>query len=122
MHPLTCEPQSPKITVARGNLYIPQEIADIWLGGIECVALLPHDEGVLLIPLIQQSAGGLLLKTRNLRGDRVIHAQEFWRMQGYEEMFEERTCEVTWLKERAALLIREIFPKQENSQNVTPQN
>lgn len=57
------------------------------------------------IPLIQQSAGGLLLKVKNLGGDRVIHAQEFWRQHGCSEEFSERDYSVHWSGERAALLL-----------------
>ena len=94
-----------QVTIARGNIYVPLEVYETYFKGIECVALMPHEEGVLLIPLIQQSAGGLLLKIKNLRGDRVIHAQEFWRQHGYVEDFAERTYQVRWISERAALLL-----------------
>jgi hypothetical protein len=94
-----------QVTVARGNIYVPLEVHETYFKGIVSVALLPHEEGVLLIPLIQQSAGGLLLKIKNLRGDRVIHAQEFWRQHGYPEKFSERGYPVRWNRERAALLL-----------------
>ena len=68
-----------QVTIARGNLYVPLGTYETYLKNIEAVALLPHEKGILLFPLIQQSAGGLLLKIRNLRGDRVIHSQEFFR-------------------------------------------
>lgn len=93
------------MTIARGNLYVPLEVYETYFDGIESVALMPHEEGVLLIPLIQQSAGGLLLKIKNLRGDRVIHAQEFWRQHGNSEDFAERVCLVRWISDRAALLL-----------------
>jgi hypothetical protein len=98
-----------QVTIARGNIYVPREVCETYFKNIECVALMPHEEGVLLIPLIQQSAGGLLLKIKNLRGDRVIHAQEFWRQHNYTEEFAERTYPVCWNRERAALLIVGIY-------------
>ncbi len=98
-------PEQLQVTIARGNIYVPFEICETYFKGIECVALMPHEEGVLLIPLIQQSAGGLLLKIKNLRGDRVVHAQEFWRQHGYVEDFVERAYPVRWSSERAALLL-----------------
>lgn len=94
-----------EVKIARGNIYIPFETYDIYLKNIEAVALLPHKKGILIFPLIQQSAGGLILKIKNLQGDRVIHAQEFFRNNDYEETFEEVICEAIWESERHAILI-----------------
>jgi hypothetical protein len=99
-----------QVSIARGNIYVSREVCETYFNGIESVALMPHEEGVLLIPLIQQSAGGLLLKIKNLRGDRVIQAQEFWRQHNYAEEFAERTYPVRWNCERAALLLVGISP------------
>lgn len=66
---------------------------------------MPHEDGILVFPLIQDSAGGLMLKIRNAQGDRIIHAQEFFRNHDYVEQFEERHCDVRWLSDRAALLV-----------------
>ena len=102
------KPQKYQVVIARGNIYVPLETYNAYLKNIEAVALLPHDEGILLFPLIQDSAGGLLLKTRNLTGDRLVHAQEFFRNNGYAEDFIEKPSFVTWLTDRAALLIRDV--------------
>jgi hypothetical protein len=45
------------------------------------------------------------LKIKNLKGDRVIHAQEFFRSNNYPEMFDETLCDVVWESEKHALLI-----------------
>jgi len=103
------EPQGKlQIKVARGNIYIPHETYEVYLKNIEAVALLSHENGILLIPLITDSAGGLLLKIKNLRGDRIVHAQEFFRFNNYLEEFEEKLYEVKWESERAALLIIDV--------------
>jgi hypothetical protein len=99
-----------QIAVARGNLYLSLELYETYFSGVDCVALSPHPEGALIIPLIRQSAGGLLLKIRNLRGDRVIHAQEFWRQNGFAESFDERRRNTRWLSDRAALLVIDLRP------------
>lgn len=99
------QPAKHLVNIARGNIYVPQETFNTYLKGVEAVALLPHEDGILLFPLIQESAGGLLLKIRNLRGDRIVHAQEFFRNHDYFEEFQERPCEVRWLSDRAGLLI-----------------
>ncbi len=93
------------IIVARGNLYLSREVCDACLPGIDAVALLERDGQVMIVPLIPESGGGLLLKIRNVRGDRVIHAQEFFREKGYLEDFEQRVLPVQWDPELAALTI-----------------
>lgn len=96
---------TPEISVARGNFYLTREICDTYLAGAASVALLTRADQVLIVPLMQQSAGGLLLKQRNARGDRVIHAQEFFRNAGLPEEFEPRTIPVHWSPDSAALVI-----------------
>jgi len=68
-----------EVAIRRGNIYLSRELCGAHLAGAHSIALVAHDEGVLIVPLIQQSAGGMLLKIRNARGDRVLHAQEFLR-------------------------------------------
>lgn len=99
-----------QISIARGNIYLPREVCDAYFRNIENVALLPHEAGFLIIPLMQDAAGGSLLKVKNLRGDRVVHAQEFWRQIGYSEQFEESIYPVRWEPNRAALLVSGSFP------------
>ncbi len=102
---MTESPTKLQIKIARGNIYISFETYNKYLKNIEAIALLPHEKGVLIFPLIKQSAGGLLLKVKNLLGDRVIHAQEFFRNQGFEESFDEKIYDVIWESERHAILI-----------------
>jgi hydrogenase maturation protease len=93
------------VSVGRGNFYLSREICDTYLPGVVSVALLARDDEVLIVPLTQQSAGGLLLKHRNSRGDRVIHAQEFFRARNLPEDFELRAMRVQWSRESAALIV-----------------
>jgi hypothetical protein len=96
---------SSEIAVARGNFYLPREICDTYLPGVAAVALVAREDEVLIVPLTQQSAGGLILKQRNARGDRVIHAQEFFRSKNLPEEFESRTIPVYWSQDSAALVV-----------------
>lgn len=96
------------VSVVRGNLYLTRETCDIYFPGIQSVALISREDKVMVMPLTQESGGGLLLKIRNVRGDRVIHAQEFFRAQGLVEDFQERTVPVHWSSELAALVIAGI--------------
>jgi hydrogenase maturation protease len=94
-----------EVSIARGNFYLSREICETYLPGVSSVALLVRDEEIMIVPLIQQSAGGLLLKQRNARGDRVIHAQEFFRSRSLPEEFEVRSVPVRWSAEAAALVV-----------------
>ena len=84
----------------RIKTYFPSAAADVWLqngrlhltsaaydrhmDGCTIAALLARDGIWLLLPL-RAGAGGLQIKLRNARGDRVIEAQEFFRSQGLED-------------------------------------
>lgn len=94
-----------EILVAHGNLYLSREICDTYFRGVVAVALLLRGQDVLIVPLTPQSGGGILLKQKNARGDRVIHAQEFFRDKGLLEDFEPRTAAVSWSSESAALVV-----------------
>jgi hypothetical protein len=94
--------------VARGNLYLCRALCARYFPHSQCVALIEREGQVLLLPLVHESAGGLLLKLRNREGDRVIHAQEFLREHGYLEDFEEHSVQVFWSSERAALILKDL--------------
>jgi hypothetical protein len=95
----------PMVRIRRGNVHLSRELCDAHLPDAGAVALLARDDAVLIVPLARQSAGGLLLKIRNARGDRVLHAQEFLRARGLPEDFEERQFPVHWVAELEALAI-----------------
>lgn len=94
-----------EISVARGNFYLAREVCDTYLAGVVSVALLERADEVLIVPLMQSSVGGLLLKQRNARGDRVIHAQDFFRSKNFPEELELRTMSVYWSQDSAALVV-----------------
>lgn len=95
-----------RLLVSRANLYLTRELCEQFLPVAQSVALLEREGKVLIVPLMPGSAGGLLLKQRNVRGDRVIHAQEFFREHGYLEDFVQRSCALQWEAERAALVVK----------------
>ncbi|MBL8482492.1 MAG: hypothetical protein JNJ60_09860 [Rhodocyclaceae bacterium] len=92
-------------SVRAGNIYLSSECCAACLAGVESVAVLERDGKLMVVPLAAGSAGGLLLKRRNARGDRVIHAQEIFRRCGYRESFEECPISICWSAELAALLL-----------------
>ncbi len=70
--------------VRSGRLYVPAQTYERVLAGFTAVALLVREDGWWLIPL-KAGAGGLQLKQRSARGDRVVEAQEFLRSQGVDD-------------------------------------
>jgi hypothetical protein len=78
------------VEVRAGRLHVPAQTYERVLDGFPAVALLARDDGWWLIPL-KAGAGGLPLKQRNARGDRVIEAQEFLRSQGVDDAQEPMT-------------------------------
>jgi len=67
-----------------GRLHLSAELHAGPLRGCDAVALLADEDGWLLVPL-HAGAGGLQLKQRNARGDRVVECREFVRAQGIED-------------------------------------
>ena len=81
------------IDLVKGSIRVSKEVYDRYFDGREGALLMVRDDRVQLVP-VEQVDGGLLVKQRNLRGDRVIHGAEFFR--GYDvEGFEGRV-EVQW--------------------------
>lgn len=114
--PILDEAKLQQVKVVRGNLYLSRETCEACLLGIQAVALLDRTDHVLIVPLLPESGGGLLLKVRNAHGDRVIHAQEFFREKGYLEDFEERNFPLYWSEELAALVLHDL-PKAGKNAN-----
>lgn len=96
-------PEADAVRLVRGSFHLPRELCDRCFPGTVSVALLKREGRVMIVPLAADSAGGILLKQRNARGDRVIQAQEFLRQQGIPEEFGDRPLAVRWCRELAAL-------------------
>ena len=90
------------IRMERGNLYISAAVYERYLKGIEAVILLERDNQCWLMPIRNAMAGGYLLKRLNSQGDRVIHAADFFRDRGIDDV-KTQDIEIKWNKEMAAL-------------------
>jgi hypothetical protein len=90
-----------QVELRTGRLYLPVETYEHALVGYPAVALLARDDAWWLIPL-KGGAGGLQLKLRTARGDRVVEAQEFFRAQGLEDTHEPRTFDLQFEPSRGA--------------------
>ncbi|HKY92737.1 MAG TPA: hypothetical protein VJM11_16930 [Nevskiaceae bacterium] len=93
-----------RVRIARANLYLACAVCDAHLAGVERVALREHAGDIWIAP----SADGVPLKVRNARGDRVIHAQDFFRVHGFVDEFHERECPARWDAGHAALVIEGV--------------
>ncbi len=91
-----------EILYKNGNLYLDAALYDTYLKTFGSAVLIKRDDLFLLMP-VQQASGGLLLKIKNARGDRVIHAVEFFENNGV-EVFQEIVVEVQWNSEFHALV------------------
>jgi len=93
------------VSVGDGRVLVPHETYELYLGGASAAALIERDGQVLLLPLHGPVAGGMLLKQRNLRGDRVMLASDFLASRGLGPQAREREFGVHWLAQAGALLI-----------------
>ena len=73
--------------LSQGRLHFTCASYEQWLAPCLAVALFARDADWLLLRLLA-GAGGLQVKIRNARGDRVIETQEFCRGQGMEDSSE----------------------------------
>ena len=97
-----------RVTLTRGSLYIRRAVYDCHFAGLETVMLLRRDDDLLILPVRHAAAGGFLLKFRNIVGDRVVNAPDFFRAQGIEDHIS-RELSVTWATDDAALIASGIF-------------
>ena len=93
------------VTVGGGRVLVPVETYDLYLAGVASAALIERDGQIFLLPLLGPVAGGMLLKQRNLRGDRVILASDFLTERGLDPFAAESEFNVRWVAEAGALLI-----------------
>ncbi len=99
---------SETISVARGSLRLSNETYERYFSGLEAVVLQRRADDLVVLPVRQASAGGLILKRRNARGDRVVSAGDFFRSHGLEDE-RELHAPVVWDAAAAGLLAGGLF-------------
>ena len=97
----------PCVRISNGNLYIDASISKKYFPDLQHVVLLKQDNQILILPIHYEGSGGLLLKIRNVQGDWVIHAQEFFREHGFDDP-SDRLVPVSWDDAKAGLVL-DIF-------------
>lgn len=100
--------EAPPVTLElrRGNLHIPAQVYADFFESKEGAVLLPMDGRMALLPVLS-TAGGVLIKQRNLKGDRAVEIVDFLRTQGLDESLQ-GPCEAAWDPQMGALAI--TFP------------
>jgi hypothetical protein len=96
------------IRVARGALYLSYQTYDRYFTGLDAVILLRRETDLCIMPVRHAPAGGYLLKLRNSRGDRVVHAPDFLREHGIDENAAMQLS-VAWSTDRGALIAFDAF-------------
>ncbi len=94
-----------QVILRNGNLYLSAQLYTAYFPGIQTVILLDKSPYIVIMPVHQAGAGGLLMKIRNAKGDRVVHALEFFRQLGLDGE-SESVLRVVWDSEYAALKFR----------------
>jgi hydrogenase maturation protease len=90
-----------EVTLQGGSIHLDAEVYEAYFRGIETVAVLLGDEDLCILPI--RAGAGLLVKRRNARGDRIVHAMELLRPRGLDGP-EKLRLTVKWDSQRAALV------------------
>lgn len=98
----------PVLTIRRGNVYFARDLFEHFFPGVAAVLLLREGAELRVLPVRQFAAGGLVVKTRNAAGDRVVDGAELLRAHGIED---EVSLEVpvTWSDSAACLIATSFF-------------
>ena len=91
------------IRLANGNLYLDSTVYNTYFPDINSVILLDRSPHILIMPVQQQGAGGLLLKIRNAKGDRVVNVAEFFQNLNI-DITKEKIISVKWSSDYSALV------------------
>lgn len=101
---------SHSVLIGDGRIVVPRATYELYLAGVGSAALIERDAEVYLLPMNGPVAGGMLLKQRNLQGDRVLLATDFLAALGLGRFSAEREFTVRWMADAGALLIEGLVP------------
>jgi hypothetical protein len=93
------------VSIGDGRIVLRRTTCEAYLGSAGSAALVERNAEVYLVPLTGPIAGGMLLKQRNLEGDRVLLATDFLSARGLGRFSADREFNVRWVAEAGALLI-----------------
>jgi hypothetical protein len=96
----------------RDCLYVDAADFAAQMANVGNVALLREGDDLLVLPIFSAEAGGFLVKQVNARGDRAIHAADFFRLSGIDENRDIRV-DAAWSDARAGFLVSGFFADQQ---------
>jgi hypothetical protein len=92
----------------RDHLYIDADSFETHLPHVHSVALVREADDLLIFPIATAEAGGFLVKQVNLRGDRAIHAADFFRLNEVDDALDIRVD--AWPNPSiAGFIVRDLF-------------
>ena len=95
--------------VRDGSLYIDAATFEAHLRGREAVTLIRRDADLFVVPLLDSTLGGYLCKRRTAAGDRVIHAADFFRDNGFADDPGDHVFDAMWREDVAAFVVPQFF-------------
>lgn len=96
------------VIIKDGSLYLSSDVCKRFFDDLHSVVMLRRGEDLCILPVRHAAAGGYLLKLRNMAGDRVVHAPDFFRESDFPaHVRTEFTAE--WSDTHGALIIARAF-------------
>ncbi|MFM9860681.1 hypothetical protein RUR49_19675 [Pseudoxanthobacter sp. M-2] len=105
--------RSVQFRLHRDHLYLDAADYQAALAGRASVALLRRGDDLLVLPVAGPEAGGFLVKQVNARGDRAVHAADFFRLNGVDETIE-RFAMGAWDEAAAGFVVPGLFRQTAN--------
>ncbi len=103
---MTADPAS--VHFKDGRLYVARPAYDRYFAECEAVILLRQDKDLLVLPVRHAASGGYMLKIRNVAGDRVVSAADFFRDQGLDDDTAWQGS-YSWCERQGGLRLYELF-------------
>jgi|SRR5450755_3457610 hypothetical protein len=105
---MNAEPRRIIFRLHRDHLYLHAAAYAAQMADFRTVALLRKHDDLHIMPLIGADAGGYLIKQINARGDRAIHAADFFRLNGVDDA-REIYCEGEWSPAAGSFVLLRLF-------------
>lgn len=96
------------VSLRGGSIYFDAATFDRLLCERDAVTLVRRDDDLYIVPLVDSALGGYLCKRRTAAGDRVVHAEAFFREHGFDDSFE-RDFDAVWRADVAAVVVASAF-------------
>jgi hydrogenase maturation protease len=92
------------IHIRNKSVYLENSVCETYFKNLDGIVLQIRESKLIIMPIRQSGAGGLLLKILNSDGDRIINAHEFFRENGLDEKMD-KTVSALWDSAQAGLVV-----------------